>query len=103
MAEHISAEAGALAKASRPLRKRGRASSRRSPRVRGEIEQMGSYWSGDAATAFTRMVNAWDEKTSSINNQLNQLEQSLRSTEQEQERYEQETQQSTSKIASMLS
>lgn len=66
---------------------------------------MGSYWSGDAATAFTRMVNAWDEKTSSINNQLNQLEQSLRSTEQEQEqeRYEQETQQSTSKIASMLS
>lgn len=103
MAEHISAEAGALANGQQAVAEARQGIQQEITRVRGEIEQMGSYWSGDAATAFTRMVNAWDEKTSSINNQLNQLEQSLRSTEQEQERYEQETQQSTSKIASMLS
>lgn len=49
------------------------------------------------------MVNAWDEKTTSINNQLNNLHDQLQQTEREQEANEQEHQQNVSKIAGMLS
>ena len=102
MADHISAEAGALKAGQEAVADARAGIDAEIKRVRSEIEQMGAYWTGDAANAFTNMVNAWDEKTTSINNQLIQLERSLRSTEQVQERTEQEHQQSVSKIASML-
>lgn len=102
MADHISAEAGALKAGQEAVAEARAGIDAEIKRVRSEIEYMRAYWTGDAANAFTNMVNAWDEKTTSINNQLIQLEQSLRSTEQEQERTEQEHQQSVSKIASML-
>lgn len=102
MANQISAEADALRKGRVAVEDAQRGINSEIRRVRGDIEQMRSYWSGDAASAFTQMVNAWDQKTTSINNQLNDLARQLGETEREQERNEQEHEQNVSKIASML-
>lgn len=103
MANQISAEAGALAKGQQAVQDAQDGIKSEISRVRGELENLGQYWSGDAATAYRNLVEQWDQKTTSINEQLTQLKDSLKSTEQEQERNEEANKASVSKIAGMLS
>jgi WXG100 family type VII secretion target len=70
--------------------------------VRGEIEQLRSFWTGGAATSFTGLMNRWDEESNKLNNVLITLEEALRGTEKDQAASEQSHQQAISGLVSMM-
>lgn len=103
MAQVISAEEGALRKGAESVNQAKGNIQRQISNVRGEIEQMRGFWTGGAATAFTQMLNTWDEKANGLNNVLVTLEDALRGTEREQAAAEDEHRQTITGLGSMMS
>lgn len=102
MASQISAEAGALKAGQVAVSEARQGIEKRIADIRGEIDALSGYWKGDAANAYTQLVQAWDEKSTALNNRLIKLEEDLRSTERDQEATEQEHEQNVSSIQSLL-
>lgn len=102
MAQKIAAEEGALRQGQQAVAEAKQSIDNRIRMIRSEMDALGGYWSGDAATAYTTMMTAWDEKTTKLNNILIELEQKLRSTEQSQARDEENIQSTASRFQSML-
>lgn len=102
MADVIAAQEGALARGAAAVASAKSGIGQQVQRVQGEIEQAGSYWSGPAASAYTRMMQQWNEQTTKLNNILNTLEDALRGTQRDQASDEERHQQAVSSIASMM-
>lgn len=103
MAETISAEEGALKKGADSVQTAKETIDRHTTRVRREIEQLGAYWTGSAAGAFTQLMNRWDGQTNKLNAILLDLESALRGTERDQAETEDAQTQIISGLNSMMS
>jgi len=102
MAQVISAEEGALRKGAESVNTAKANIEKQIKTVRGEIEQLRSYWSGGAATSFTQLMGRWDEESNKLNNVLVTLEEALRGTEKDQAASEESHQQTISGLGSMM-
>ena len=102
MANVISAEEGALKRGAEAVNTAKAGIDQQAKKVKGEIEQMRGYWSGAAATAFTTLLNSWDEKARNLNETLVTLEQALSGTEKDQAASEESYQQTISGLGSMM-
>lgn len=70
--------------------------------VRTEVEELRSYWSGEAATKFGQLGDSWNEKATKLNDILIQLSADLRGTEKDQIAAEDEYKSTISGISSIL-
>lgn len=102
MANQISAEAGALKKGADAVREAKTGIDSQIGNVRGQIEQLSGYWTGSAATAFTSLMQRWNEETAKLNNVLVNLEDSLRATERDEAATEEQHQSVIKNLGSML-
>jgi len=102
MAQVISAEEGALRSGADAVATAKQNIQQRITSVRGEIEQLGGFWTGSAAASFTQLLNTWDTKANDLNNVLITLEESLRGTEQDQAASEDAHKSTISGLGSML-
>lgn len=102
MADVISAEEGALRKGAEAVNTAKANIEKQIKQVRGEIEQLRSFWTGGAAGSFTQLMNRWDEESNKLNNVLVTLEDALRGTEKDQAASEQSHQQAISGLGSMM-
>ncbi|UCR90378.1 WXG100 family type VII secretion target [Mycetocola spongiae] len=103
MANVISAEEGALRRGAQAVNTTKAGIDQHVKKVRGEIEQLRGFWTGGAATAFTGMMNRWDEEARKLNDVLITLEDALAGTERDQARSEQDHQQAISGLGAMMS
>jgi WXG100 family type VII secretion target len=99
----ISAQQGALNKGANAVKDAKAGIDQQVKMVRGEIEQLKSFWSGSAATAFNGLMTSWDSQTSKLNAVLVTLEDSLRTTEKTQAADEESHQSTISNLGSMMS
>lgn len=102
MANVISAEEGALRQGAQAVAAAKAGIDQHAQKVRGEIDQLRGYWSGAAATAFTSLMNTWDEKAKALNQVLVTLEESLSGTERDQAATEESHQQTISGLGSIM-
>ncbi|WP_062211123.1 WXG100 family type VII secretion target [Demequina oxidasica] len=102
MADVISAEEGALRKGAEAVGTTKANIEKQIKTVRGEIEQLRSFWTGGAANSFTQLMNRWDEESRKLNDVLITLEDALRGTEKDQAASEQSHQQAISGLGSMM-
>lgn len=102
MANVISAEEGALRRGAQAVSTAKSGIDQQTKKVRGEIDQLRGYWSGAAATAFTTLLNSWDEKAKNLNEVLVTLEAALSGTERDQAATEESHQQTISGLGSMM-
>ncbi|MFV0374713.1 WXG100 family type VII secretion target [Microbacterium sp.] len=103
MANTISAEEGALAHGQKAVSEAKAGIDQQTKKVRVDIEQLSSFWTGAAAASFTQLMQQWDSETTKLNNVLVELESALHGTEQDQAATEQEHQQSIVGLNSMMS
>lgn len=103
MAQHISAEEGALRQGAVAVNTAKGNIDRQIANVRGEIEQLRGYWSGAAATSFTQLLSRWDQESRKLNEVLVTLEEALAGTERDQAEAESQHQQTISGLGSMMS
>lgn len=103
MAEVIAAEEGALRAGADAVAEAKDSIDQRIATVRGEIEQLGGFWSGAAASSFAQLLSRWDEESGKLNNVLIELEDALRGTEKDQAQAEDDHQQTIAGLGSMLS
>jgi WXG100 family type VII secretion target len=102
MADIIAAGDTTLADGAKAVNEAKLAIDDRIKKVRLEIGELGGVWTGAAASSFTQMMNAWDEKATKLNNVLVNLEDALRGTEKDQAASEEAHQQAISGISSMM-
>lgn len=102
MATNISAEEGALRDGANAVADTKQSIDARMAAIRGQIEEMRSYWTGAAAGSFTQLLNTWDEKGRKLNDVLITLEDALRGTERDQAASEESHQQTISGIGSIM-
>ena len=102
MAQVISAEEGALLKGADAVNTAKANIQKQISNVRGEIEQLRSFWTGGAAVSFTQLLTTWDTQANKLNEVLVTLEEALRGTERDQAASEQEHQQAISGLGSMM-
>ncbi|AYF97743.1 WXG100 family type VII secretion target [Protaetiibacter intestinalis] len=103
MANVISAEEGALRRGAQAVNTAKAGIDQEAKKVRGEIDQLRGFWSGSAATAFTGLMNSWDEKARNLNEVLVTLEAALSGTERDQAASEEQHQQTISGLGSLMS
>lgn len=102
MADVISAEEGALRRGAQAVGQAKAGIDQQVKFVRGEIEQVRGYWTGEAAGAYTVLMNRWDEETRKLNDVLITLEDALTGTDRDQNATEQSHQQTISGLSSMM-
>lgn len=102
MSGRISAEEGALRRGQQAVNEAKSGIDTQTKKVRGEIEQLGAFWSGAAASSFRQLMNRWDEETRNLNEVLVTLEQNLRSTEVDQAETEQTHQEAITNLGAMM-
>lgn len=102
MATDIAAEEGALRDGANAVAETKESIDRRMAAIRGQIEEMRSYWTGAAAGSFTQLLGTWDEKARKLNDVLVTLEDALRGTERDQAASEDSHQQTISGIGSIM-
>lgn len=102
MAQQISAEEGALREGATAVNNAKTNIDRQLSNVRGEIEQLSSFWTGAAANSFTQLLGRWDEESRKLNNVLVTLEDALRATERDQAQAEEDHQQTISGLGSIM-
>jgi WXG100 family type VII secretion target len=102
MADVISAEEGALKRGAQAVSEAKAGIDQQTKNVRGEIEQVSGFWKGAAATAFTGLMNRWDEETRKLNNVLDTLEAALSGTEKDQAATEESHQQTIGNLSGMM-
>ena len=103
MAQHISAEEGALRQGAVAVNTAKGNIDRQIANVRGEIEQLRGFWTGAAATSFTQLLGRWDQESRKLNEVLVTLEEALAGTERDQAESESQHQQTISGLGSMMS
>lgn len=84
MADLISAEEGALKRGAQAVNEAKAGIDAQVKFVRGEIEQVGGYWTGAAAVAYGQLMRRWDDETRKLNDVLITLEEALSGTERDQ-------------------
>jgi len=102
MADVISAEEGALKRGAQAVSDAKAGIDQQTKAVRGEIEQVAGFWKGAAATAFTGLMNRWDEETRKLNNVLDTLHDALSGTERDQQATEESHQQTIGNLQGMM-
>ena len=102
MAQVIAAEEGALKAGAQAVQNAKQGIDSQISQVRGEIQEVAGYWKGDAAGAFTALMNRWDEETKKLNNVLITLEDALGGTDRDQNATEESHQQTISSLSSMM-
>ena len=102
MAQIIAAGDNTLAEGAKAVNEAKMAIDGKIKNVRGEIAELGSMWTGAAATSFTQMMTQWDEKATKLNNVLVTLEDALRGTERDQAASEEAHQQTIASLGSMM-
>ena len=71
--------------------------------IDSKMAELGSFWSGDAATSYNTLMANWQEKANKLNNILNDLRDNLRGTAKDQAANEEDNQSRTSRLQSLLS
>ncbi|KFI63906.1 WXG100 family type VII secretion target [Bifidobacterium cuniculi] len=102
MAEHIRAGEGALEKGAVAVEDARVGVDHRIKDIESKMAELGSFWSGDAATAYSTLMMRWQEKANALNNILNDLRDNLRGTASDQAANEEDNQSKTSRLAAML-
>lgn len=102
MAAVISAEEGALRKGADAVGTAKTNIENEIKKVRGQIELLGSFWKGGAATSFTQLMGAWDAESKKLNDVLITLEAALLGTEKDQAASEESHQQAIKGLGSMM-
>lgn len=99
----IRAEEGALEKGAEAVRDARDNIDRRIKDVRGQLQVLGGFWSGSAATSFAGLMARWDEKSTKLNDVLIELEANLSQTRRDQIASEESHQQTIAGLGSMMS
>lgn len=102
MSEKISAQEGALLRGAEAVSGAHMDIADSTKRVQTELEQLQSMWSGDAAKAYTEMMQTWSAGATHINATLVHLEEALRATHQDQVVVEEQHQATISGLGSMM-
>lgn len=102
MAQQISAEEGALKAGATAVNEAKSKIDGQLSKVRGEIDQLSSFWTGAAAGQFTQLLVKWDEESSKLNNVLVTLEDALTKTERDQAAEEEAHQQTITGLSSIM-
>lgn len=103
MTEVISAEEGALKKGAQAVNTAKAGIDQQVKHVRGEIEQVRGYWSGDASDSYRGLMEQWDQKTRQLNDVLVTLEEALSGTERDQQATEEQHRSTITGLGSMMS
>ena len=103
MAQQISAEEGALREGATAVNTAKGNIDTQLKNVRGEIDQLASFWTGAAANSFTQLLGRWDEESRKLNEVLVTLEQALSDTERDQAAAEEDHQSTIAGLGSMMS
>jgi WXG100 family type VII secretion target len=102
MADVIAAEEGALRRGAAAVEQAKAGIDQQVKNVQGEIDQVRSYWSGDAQGAFTGLMTRWNEQATKLNQVLVTLQDALQGTDKDQNATEQSHEQSISQLSSMM-
>ncbi len=102
MAANIASEAGALKAGADAVADAKQKIDTTLGKVRDEIGEMATYWSGSAAGAFTGLMGQWNEQSSKLNEVLITLEDALRGTERDQAQSEEQHQATIAGLGSMM-
>lgn len=102
MNDKISAEEGALKRGAEAVNTAKEGIDREVKKVRGEIEQVRSFWTGSASTTYQSLMSQWDHKTSQLNAVLLTLEEALTGTERDQAATEDQHKTAISGLTSMM-
>jgi WXG100 family type VII secretion target len=102
MAQVIAAEEGALKRGAAAVEQAKAGIDQQMNTVRGEIEQVTGYWTGDAQQAFAGLMSRWDEQARKLNQVLVTLQDALTGTDTDQNTTEQSHEQSISHLSSMM-
>ncbi|KAB8293681.1 WXG100 family type VII secretion target [Bifidobacterium apri] len=102
MAEKIRAEEGAIEKGAVAVENARLGIDHRIKDIDAKMAELGSFWSGDAATSFNTLMTSWQEKANSLNRILNDLRDNLRGTAKDQAANEEDNQSRTSKLQALL-
>lgn len=102
MANQISAEDRALLDGAQAVNDAKAAIDGKLRGVASERDSLASFWTGPAAMSFTNLVDRWSEEARKINNVLIELEANLRTTDQEQNRAEDEHQSAIQNLTGLL-
>ncbi|MGO2746714.1 WXG100 family type VII secretion target [Microbacterium sp.] len=102
MPDVISAEEGALKAGAQAVNVTKTGIEREVRKVRGEIEQLRSIWTGPASVSFTALMARWDDQTNRLNGVLVTLEDALTGTERDQNAGEESHKQIISGLGSMM-
>jgi WXG100 family type VII secretion target len=98
----ISAEEGALKRGAQAVGTAKSGIDQQVKFVRGEIEQLRGFWTGEAAGAFSQLMARWDDETRKLNDVLITLEDALSGTERDQVSTEESHRQTISGLSSMM-
>lgn len=71
-------------------------------KLRGEIESTQGAWQGKAATVFTNVMETFDQKSTALNNSLEEIGELLRKSGVAYDTQEQDTNQSLSSLSAAL-
>lgn len=99
MAEQIRAEEGAIEKGATAVDNARSGIENRIKDIEAKMAELGSFWSGDAAVSFNALMSSWQEKATSLNNDLSD---NLRGTAKDQAANEEDNQSRTSKLQALL-
>lgn len=99
----ISAEEGALKKGATAVNTAKTGIDVQVKKVRGEIEQVSSYWTGGASETYRSLMAQWDHKTRQLNQVLVTLEEALTGTERDQAETEEQHRSTITGLGSMMS
>ena len=102
MAEKIRAGEGALEKGATAVENARTGIDSRIKDIDSKMAELGSFWSGDAATSYNTLMANWQEKANKLNNILNDLRDNLRGTAKDQAANEEDSQSRTSRLQSLL-
>lgn len=102
MAEKIRAEEGAIEKGATAVENARLGIDNRIKDIESKMAELGSFWSGGAATSFNTLMVSWQEKASNLNRILNDLRDNLRGTAKDQAANEEDNQSRTSKLQALL-
>jgi WXG100 family type VII secretion target len=102
VANVIAAEEGALKRGAQAVETAKNGIDQQMNTVRGEIEEVKGYWTGDAQQAFNGLMQRWDDQARKLNAVLITLQDALQGTDTDQNTTEQSHEQSISHLSSMM-
>lgn len=102
MAEKIAAGEGALENGAKAVDNARLGIDNRIKDIDAKMAELGSFWSGDAATSYNTLVANWQSKANRLNKILEDLSANLRGTAGDQAANEADNQSRTSRLQALL-